>query len=166
MLIAIPLDPLLKSSTCPLNPLECDGETIQPKKYDDIFDYFDCVRKVRECNEGGPDAIAPVLYQPSTDFSNVSQASLLFAFCSLTSIFHVICALRSSTILMKRYNVLRWWEYAVTSSIMLMMTLGLQKVENLWNHVFVIMLSMTCNLAGGLYDVLAIEAPQLLRSAK
>ena len=38
-------------------------------------------------------------------------------------------------------------------------------MENLWNHVFVIMLSMTCNLAGGLYDVLAIEAPQLLRSS-
>lgn len=100
------------------------------------------------------------LYSPAiNEFFEVKVWKLLCAFCSLTSLSHFVLWINHddfySELLDDRQQPLRWLEYSVTSSIMILVSASLSNVTEFYLLVFLVLANMFMNLGGGLvFEVL------------
>jgi len=159
----------------PFNSPTCGNKT-----YDDVFKWFDCISaeneyrvdlveqngyKVITGDAQAPDAVLPPFQTdiliPSTSASGEVRGewaiwTLIFAFCALTAMFHALLAWSFvgpyNDMLKSNRQPLRYLEYSITASIMMVIVLSLSRVTDvylLWANV----LLMACvNVLGGLIE--------------
>ena len=100
------------------------------------------------------------LYAPViNEVGEVPVWLLLFIFCVLTSASHFVLWYYHygfyTALLRARLQPVRWLEYSVTSSIMILVTAALSKVTDFYLLLFVALSNMLMNLCGGLvFEVL------------
>jgi len=159
----------------PFNSPTCGNKT-----YDDVFKWFDCISaeneyrvdlveqngyKVITGDAQAPDAVLPPFQTdiliPSTSASGEVRGewaiwTLIFAFCALTAMFHALLAWSFvgpyNDMLKSNRQPLRYLEYSITASIMMVIVLSLSRVTDvylLWANL----LLMACvNVLGGLIE--------------
>ena len=145
--------PVVRSPTCNSNP---DPEYRYPaEKY---REWLECISAEVDAWR---DSMGDVrLYSPvNNEFFSIKVWVLLVFFCALTSLSHFILCLCHTTfytdLLNDRQQPLRWLEYTVTSSIMILVSAGLSNVTEFYLLLFLVLSNMFMQLGGGLvFEVL------------
>lgn len=157
----------------PFNDTTCKGKT-----YDDVFDWFQCIRENNNYtqdlikDEGytdisntatSPDSIMPPF---KTDFITTDKYKvwhLICAFSFLTAISHLLIAWPFKDAyeywLTNNRQPLRYFEYSITASIMFVIVLALSRVTDMYLLIANALLMCTVNVFGGILEWVSIDTP-------
>jgi len=145
--------PAVRSPTCSRNP---DPDYRYPaEKYQE---WLKCISVEVDAWRGSMGDVR--LYSPEiNEFFTIKVWVLLFIFCVLTSLSHIVICLGHdkfyTELLDDRQQPLRWLEYAVTSSIMILVSASLSNVTEFYLLLFLVLSNMFMQLGGGLvFEVL------------
>mgnify|MGYP002885450833 CR=1 FL=1 len=157
------LPEFVRQPFCPLERDKFNEMTIvgdSSTEYDDVFDWFDCIKKELQADgeEGDQvwnDDTRARLYElkPST-VGEIKVWVLLFMFEIITSFFHTGLATwwkkDYDFYIARRMQPFRWIEYSITSSIMLLAIFSLSRISEVYALMGMFFCSIFLCLCGGL----------------
>lgn len=157
----------------PFNSSICHG-----KVYEDVFDWFECIREntefrkdlIRDAgyvdiseNPTSPDAIMPPTKTTYLLTDELQLWTLIFAFSALTALSHSLIAgpIREGYQywLTRNTQPLRYFEYSITASIMFVIVLALSRVTDLYLLIANALLMCSVNVFGGILEWVTINLP-------
>tara|TARA_B100000683_G_scaffold84693_1_gene83621 strand:+ start:931 stop:2076 length:1146 start_codon:yes stop_codon:yes gene_type:complete len=160
----------------PFNTPVCGG-----KEYTDVFKWFKCIRdenpndnyRKKLIEESGytllsgdptsPDAIMPPFETEFLLTDSWQVWTLIFAFSALTSVSHAAIAsfLRPAyeSWLTRDTQPLRYLEYSVTASIMMVIVLSLTRVTDIYLLIANALLMCVVNVFGGVIEWITLKVP-------
>ena len=160
----------------PFNDTTCKGKT-----YDDVFDWFQCIRENNNYtnytqdlikDEGytdisdsptSPDSIMPPFKTEFITTDGFQLWTLIFTFSLLTAISHLLIATKFKKAyeywLKNDRQPLRYFEYSITASIMFVIVLALSRVTDMYLLIANALLMCTVNVFGGILEWVSIDTP-------
>lgn len=124
---------------------------------DDVFEWFDCIRSVREVMDEelvDDDTRARLYVLDPTLLFEVPVWFLLFTFELITALVHGLLATAKrgcyEWYVARRMQPYRWFEYSITSSIMLLAIFSLSRISDVYQLSGLFLCSVFLCLGGGL----------------
>lgn len=157
-------------------PAPFNNNTCQGKTYDDVFDWFQCIREnnnytqdlIRDQgytditdNPTSPDTIMPPFKTEYITTDGFKLWTLIFTFSTLTAISHTLIAwpLKDAYEYWLKNNTqpLRYFEYSITASIMFVIVLALSRVTDMYLLIANALLMCVVNVFGGILEWISIK---------